>query len=112
MCEWRTIARSPTGRVTGPVREPSGTADREEVQRPREVGLVRPLQREVGRGDRGDEAVVEALGEPERGVDAVPAHPEGELVEAELAGVEDAEQLDAREVGLEQGAVFGDGVLA
>jgi hypothetical protein len=35
-------------------------------------------------------------------VDAVPADADGELVCAQLAGVEEAEQLDAAEVGLEQ----------
>src|SRR6266550_4937563 len=111
MCEWRTIARSPTGAAwTGSGR--SGTADSEEVEGPTEVGSIRALEREVGRGNRGDEAVVEALGETERRVDAVPARADRELVEAELAGVEEAEELDALEVGLEQVAVLAGVVLA
>src|SRR3954453_22388895 len=111
MCEWRTIARSPTGPGwTGSRR--SGTADREEVEGPPEIGSIRALEREVGRGDRGDEAIVEALGETERGVDAVPARADRELVDAELSGVEDAEELDALEMGLEQVAVLAGVVLA
>src|SRR5687767_13960378 len=108
MWEWRTTARSPTapGRATeGAVGSlsPSGMTDREEVQR-----LVEPLlaQREVLRGDRGHVAVVEGLGDPQRAVDAVPPGAHGELVGTRLARVEEAEDLDAREVGREHLAVL------
>ena len=45
-------------------------------------------------------------------MEAVPARADGELVQAQLAGVEQAEQLDGGEVRLQQGAVLADVVLA
>ena len=45
-------------------------------------------------------------------MDAVPAEPDRELVRAELAGVEEAEDLDPLEVRLEQLAVLRLVVLA
>ena len=39
-------------------------------------------------------------------MDAVPAEPDGELVDAQLAGVEEAEELDLLEMRLEQRAVL------
>src|SRR6188472_932105 len=101
MWEWRTIARSPAVR--------SGITDRDEVQRP--IQVAGP-QTEVPGADRGDEAVVERLGQVERRVDAVPAYADGELVGAQLAGVEDPEELDLLEVRLEQLAVLMLVVLA
>src|SRR4051812_30446029 len=98
MCEWRTIARSPTG-------SGSRTADRQEVERAIQVAAVG--YPEVRRRDRRHEARVEGLGQPQRRMDAVPARAQRELVRAELAGVEDAVDLDAGEVRLEQPAVLG-----
>src|SRR5436190_23577941 len=106
MCEWRTIARSPA------VASDSGMAERDEVEGAGEIGVELSLQREVGGGDRRDEAGVEGLGEPKRRVEAVPPGPQGEFVQAQLAGVEESVQLDRGEVGLEQGAVLLDRVLA
>src|SRR6478609_4577858 len=102
MCEWRMIARSPalsSGDMT----------DGEEVQRPVEVAL---LQLEVRGGDRGREAIVERLGQAQRLVDPVPAEPDRDLVRAQLAGVEEAEQLDPGEVGGAKLAELGGAVLA
>src|SRR3954454_9006131 len=88
---WRTIARSPTP-------SPSGdTADGEEVEGAVEAPFA---QAEVGGGDRRGEAVVEGLGQAEALVDRVPAEPDRQLVDAQLAGVEEAEQLDRVEVRL------------
>src|SRR3954452_12367536 len=101
MWEWRTIARSPAVR--------SGITDRHEVQRPIEVAGP---QAEVPGADRRDEAVVERLGEAERRVDAVPPEVDGELVGPQLASVEEAEQLDRREVRLQQLSVLAGVVLA
>src|SRR5215475_9636744 len=93
MCECRTMARSPA---------PSSTdmADGEEVERAVEVPL---LELEVGGGDRRGEAVVEGAGEAQRPVDPVPAEPECDRVRAQLAGVEEAVQLDPGEVRLAEG---------
>ena len=60
----------------------------------------RGAQREVARRDRGHEAVVEGLRDAERGVHAVPAGSQRQLVRPQLAGVEDAEQLDRAEAAL------------
>src|SRR4051812_1532578 len=91
MCEWRTIARSPTER--------SGIADCDEVQRP--VQIAGP-QAEVTGADRRDEAIVEGLRDVEGGMDPVPAGADRELVGAQLARVEEAQQLDASEMRLEE----------
>src|SRR5829696_4986238 len=56
--------------------------------------------------DRRDEAIVERLRDSQAAMDAIPAEPDRQLVGAQLAGVEETEQLDAREVGLEQLAVL------
>src|SRR6266516_2455719 len=101
MCEWRTIARSPTS---------SRMADRQEVERAAEIRFARDL--EVGGGDRSDEAVVEGLREAKPTVNPVPAEPQRQLVDAQLAGVKDAEHLDAREVAPQELTVLGDRVLA
>src|ERR671934_790085 len=117
MCEWRTIARSPTrppeapptaeeseqARITGRLRFPagtsaelfSGTADGEEVEGAGEIRLAVALEGEVGRRDGRNEARVEGLRQVQRGMDAVPAGAHRELMEAELAGVEEPEELDA-----------------
>src|SRR3954452_6042864 len=89
----RTIARSPALSSSG------GTADGEEIQGAVEVFLAKA---EVGGGDRRREAVVEGLGQAEALVDRVPAELDRELVCAQLAGVEEAEQLDSIEVRLAQ----------
>src|SRR5256885_17245028 len=103
MWECRTIARSPAG---------SGMADREEVESAVEVCLVLAPQGEVRGRDRGHEPVVEGLRDAQRRVNPVPPHPDRQLVQAELAGVMEAEQLDRREVGRQQLPVLAGGVLA
>src|ERR1700753_1003956 len=103
MWEWRMIARSPA--VSAPPAPPpatgaapaSGPADGKEVERAGEVPVVEP---EVGGGDRRREAVVEGLGQPEALVDAVPAGLQRPAVDAQLARMVQAEQLDPAEVGL------------
>src|SRR3954467_2994752 len=105
MWEGRTIARSPALRSA----IESGAADGEEVQSPIERA---GLQLEVAGTDRRDEAVVERLGDVEGGMDPIPARSDRELVCPQLAGVEQAEQLDAREVRLEEVAVLARVVLA
>src|SRR5690349_5401121 len=83
-----TMARSPA-------LSSGGMADGEEVERPVEIAR---LQLEVRGGDRRGEAVVEGLGQPQRLMDAVPAELQRQLVQAQLAGVVEAEQLDPVEV--------------
>src|SRR6185312_997148 len=95
MCEWRTIARSPADPA------PLRPADGKEVERAVEVARG---EAEVGGGDRGREAVVEGLGQAEPRVDRVPTRLQRPAVDAQLAGVEEAEQLDPAEVGLAEGA--------
>ena len=64
-------------------------------------------QREVARRDRRREAVVERLGDAQPRVDGVPAGVlERQLVGAQLARVEEAEQVDGAEVALAQRAVL------
>src|SRR3954451_16005963 len=99
MCECSTIARSPR----------SGMTDRKEVERAVEVSLR--AQPEVRGGDRWNKSLVERLGDPQRGVDSVPARPQRELVEPQFSGVEDTQDLDPGEVGIEQLAVLGERVL-
>src|SRR5262249_11823700 len=92
-------------RTTGCSASPrSALADREEVEGAVEVALAQP---EVAGADSGDEAVVERLGEPQGRVQAIPAQPDRELMSAQLAGMEEPDQLDTPEMGLEQGAVLG-----
>src|SRR5689334_23539985 len=93
-------SRSPPRRACGSAgrsrgdRASSGPADGDEVQRAIEVPAA---QREVLHADSGDEAVVEALGEPELRVDVVPARVANrQLVRAQLARVEEAEHVDMR----------------
>src|SRR5215213_568648 len=104
MWEWRTIARSPT-----PGRDVSGTADGEEVETAVEV--TGP-QGEVRGGDRRVEPAVEGLRQPQLRMDGVPAQSDRDLVRAQLAGVEEAEQLDRVEVGLAELAKLRRPVLA
>src|SRR4051794_35398946 len=104
MCEWSTIARSPTASGR------SGTADRQEVQSAVEVAGTGEL--EVARRDGGDEARVEGFGDPQRRVDAIPAGAKRQLVNPELSRVKDAEDLHGREVRLEQLPVLAHRVLA
>src|SRR5215216_860472 len=106
MWECRTIAREPMPAASfasrpGASGSPpgSGTADGEEVERVVEPGVA---QGEVRGGDRRHEAAVEGVGDPQHPVNAVPAEAERELVRAQLAGVEQAEDRDVGEVGLEQ----------
>ena len=72
-------------------------ADGEEVECPVEIALA---QREIGGGDRRGEAVIERLGQAERPVHLVPAELDRQLVGAQPAGVEEAEELDPVEVRL------------
>src|SRR5512144_682901 len=104
----RTTASVPAGGVIA-----SRAADRHEVQRGVEVGTVAlGAQLEVALGDGGGEAVVEALGDPERRVDVVPAGvAQRPLVDAQLAGVVEPEQLDAGEVRAAQGPELRGAVL-
>src|ERR1700742_1223015 len=98
MCEWRTIARSPTvpaADATPRAADCSGPADGKEVERAVEVPA---REAEVGGGDRGREAVVERPGQAEARVDRVPPEVERPAVDAQLARVEEAEQLDPAEV--------------
>src|SRR5882724_3440054 len=107
MWEWRTIARSPAV-----ARGSSATADGDEVEGAVEGSLVLGAQREVRRGDRRYEAVVEGLRDVERRMHPVPARADRELVDPEPAGVVEPEDLDRGEAGLEQRAVLRGGVLA
>src|SRR5688572_14710258 len=106
---WRTIARSPTVDSPSTVRLWLGMANGEEVE-----GIVEALlaEREVGGPDRRGEAVVEGLRQAEGLVDPVPAEADRPLVEPQPAGVEEPEDLDPLEAGLEQLPVLGDRVLA
>src|SRR6478752_4206743 len=97
MWEWRTIARSPAVSPAGAPDARSCMTDGDEVQR---LAEARAAEAEVGGRDRRGEAVVEALGEAEALVDRVPSEPDRDLVDAQLAGVEEAEQLDPLEVRL------------
>src|SRR5258705_12050019 len=97
----RTIARSPT--VSG-----SRMTYGHEIQRRVEV---RCLQAEIGARNRRGEAVVEGLCEAQRLVDSVPAELDRQLVGAQLAGVEEAQQLDPWEVGLAELAELAGAVL-
>src|SRR6185312_2852674 len=63
-------------------------------------------------GDRRHEAVVEGLGDPEARVQRVPAGADRQLVHAQLACVEQAEQLHRLEARLAQAAVLLGAVLA
>src|SRR6188768_452379 len=101
MWEWRTIARSPAPR--------SVTAHCEEVERPLQSLLA---QAEVTGGDRRREAAVERPGEADPAVDGVPAKADRDLVGAQLAGVEEPEQLDSAEMPLAEVAELGGPVLA
>ena len=76
------------------------TERRDEVERALE--RARP-KGEVPRGDGGREAVVEGLGDPERGMHAVPAGLKRQLVRPQHARVEQAEQLDIVEDALAEG---------
>src|SRR6476469_7800643 len=56
------------------------------------------FQAEIRARDRRGEAVVEGLGQAQVLVDAVPAELDRQLVDPQLAGVEEAEHLDPVEV--------------
>src|ERR1700710_2738346 len=105
MCECRTSARSPAlPPRLAPFIGSSLATDGDEIQCRVEVPFP---ESEVGGGDRRREAVVEALGKAEPLVDAVPAEPDRQLVQAQLAGVVEAVELDAREVVLAEAAELG-----
>src|SRR5215204_3998815 len=119
----RTRARSPTEESRPPAcsasRPPQAglplvtrAANGDEVAGPVQIRLALRPKGEVRGGDRRREAVVERLRQPQRLVDALPARLERQLVDAELAGVEQRVQLDGPEMRLEQLAVLGGGVLA
>src|SRR5215207_6084515 len=93
---WRTSARSPAlPPRLAPLIGSSRATYGEEVQRRVEVPF---LELEVGGRDRRREAVVEGLGQAEALVHAVPTELDRQLVRAQLAGVEEAEQLDPGEM--------------
>src|SRR5882757_4737581 len=94
---WRTIARSPLL---------SGMTDGDEVERPVHVGVGGQL--EVRGADRRNEAVVERLGDSQRWVDPAPAELVGDLLGSQLAGVEEAEDLDLGEMRRQQLVVLAD----
>src|SRR2546425_742116 len=91
-CAYAAPTRARPGRVRWVGR--SSAAHREEVER---SVYALGTQRKVARRDRRREAVVERTRQPEPLVDRIPAEPERQLVETELAGVEHAQQLDASE---------------
>src|SRR6266511_6397068 len=100
MCECRTRARSPTLAASPPA---SRMTDGEEVERALQPRLA---QLEIALGDRRHEALVERLRDPQHAMDAVPAESDRDLVDAQLACVEDAQDLDSREPGGEQRPVL------
>src|SRR3954454_12647328 len=81
----------------------SGSQDRDQVEAALEIAAA---QREVAGADRGREALVEGAREVQGGVHPVPAGSQRELVRAQLARVEEAEQVHAAEVARAQRAVF------
>src|SRR3954452_18840164 len=98
MCECRTSARSPAlPPRLAPFIDSSLATDGDEIQCRVQVPFP---QSEVGGGDRRREAVVEGLGQAEPFVDAVPTELDRQLVGPQLAGVEEAVELDAGEVAL------------
>src|SRR4051794_32273930 len=83
----------------------------DEVERAPEVAPG--AQREVARRDRGHEAVVEAPRDAEPRVDRIPPEAlDANLVDRELAGVEQAVELDVGEVRAAQVAELARAVLA
>src|ERR671911_1118345 len=98
MCVCSTSAKSPTSRMT----------NSQEVEGAVKAGVA---EREVGRRDRGHEAIVERVRDPEPGVHTVPAGPQRELVRAQLTGVEDAQNLHPGVMRLEQRPVLVERVL-
>src|SRR5436309_13584881 len=102
MWECRTMARSPA-------LSSGAMADSDEVERA--VKVAQP-EGEVRAVDRGREAVIEGLAQAQGLVDPVPAQLQRQLVGAQLAGVEEAVELDPREVGLAELAELGGAVLA
>src|SRR4051812_5606891 len=106
MCVCRTSASS-RGRADVTCSRP---AHGDKIERALEAAAA---QGEVARGDGGREAVVEAAGDPELRVHVVPAQAlDRELVRAQLACMEQPEDLDAREVVCAQRAELLDAVLA
>src|SRR3954449_13091589 len=102
MWECRTMARSPA--VSS-----EDMADSDEVERAVEVALP---EGKVGAVDRGREAVVEGFAQTQSLADPVPAQFQRQLVGTQLAGVEEAVELDPREVRLAELAEFAGAVLA
>src|SRR4051794_37875365 len=102
MGERSTIARPP------PLSS-GAMAYSDEVERAVEVALP---EGEVGAVDRGGKAVVKGFTQTQRLVDAVPAQLQRQLVGTQLAGVEEAVELDLREVGLTKRAELLGAVLA
>src|SRR5215218_5700945 len=90
---WSPKSAPPPGRGGSDSRMANG----EEIQCSVEILF---FQTEVRARDRGGEAVVEGLGQPQVLMDAVPAELDRQLVRAQLAGVKEAEHLDPAEVGL------------
>src|SRR3954451_21394134 len=102
MWECRTMARSPA-------LSSGDMADSDEVERAVEVALP---EGKVGAVDRGREAVVEGFAQAQSLVDPVPAQLQRQLVDAQLAGVEEAVELDLGKVRLAELAKLGSAVLA
>src|SRR5436190_23837837 len=84
-------------------------ADREEVDGAIEVSIGCDL--EVRGGDCGYEAGVEGPRQAKRSVNPVPSHPQRQLVDSQLAGVEDPQHLGAGEAWRQQSAILGRRVL-
>src|SRR4051794_6018418 len=98
----RTSARSPAlPPRLAPLIGSSLATDGYEVQCRVEVPFP---ESEVGGRDRRGEAVVEGLGQAQPFVHAVPAEHDRQLVDAQLAGVEKAIELDAGEMSLAESA--------
>src|SRR4051812_26190930 len=102
MWECRTMARSPA-------LSSGAMADGDEVERAVQVALP---EDEIGAVDRGREAVVKRSGEVKRLVEAIPAELQRQLVGPQLAGMEEAVDLDPGEVGLAELAELPGAVLA
>src|SRR4051812_8338001 len=101
MWECRTMARSPA-------LSSGAMADSDEVERAIEIALP---EGEIGAVDRGREAVVEGFAQAQGLVDPVPTQLQGQFVGPQLAGVEEAVELNPWEVRLAELAKLGGAIL-
>src|SRR4051794_3701675 len=101
MWECRTMARSPA-------LSSGAMADSDEVERAIEIALP---EGEIRAVDRGREAVVEGFAQAQSLVDPVPAQLQRQLMGTQLAGVEEAVELNPWEVPLAELAELGGPVL-